>query len=608
MLRIAVCIKQIPLVEDANFDPVTKTIRRDGTNVISAFDLRALSLAVEFKQSLGAHATVLTMGPPQARAALTDALAMGMDRAVHLEDRAFAGSDTLATARTLAKWLKGEKFDLIMLGKYSLDAETGQVGPEIAELLGVAQITGVRKVRIEGRKIAAERESDEGYDEVECAMPAVLTCAERVAQPIRVKPEAAEQASARPIETVRAAALDSNPAQFGAAGSPTWVQEVRAVQSNHSKCRMIDATDPEAAAREVVAVLEAMGAHRRDGKTRRPVSAAIRKPARGRDLWVVCETDLKGEVTRGSIELLSHGDELVARLGGALVAVGFPAALARHAGVLASYGADDVIVLDHPALHSYTAEAAAEAVAHLVRERTPWGVLLNASERGRDWGPRLAARLGLGLTGDAIGIEFDGDGRMVALKPAFGGNIVAPILSKTFPQMATVRAGVLELAEPNRGREAAVETVRPQLAPALSRMIAARSLLDNSVAPLEGAHVVVGVGMGVGGPEGVAAVKDFARALGAGMCATRRVTDQGWIPRQLQVGLTGKAIDPRLYFAIGVRGAPNHTVGIKRAEVVVAINNDAEAPIFERATLGLVADWSAILPALAAAFKTKFAI
>jgi electron transfer flavoprotein alpha subunit len=608
MLRIAVCIKQIPLVEDANFDPVTKTIRRDGANVISAFDLRAISLAVEFKQSLGAHATVLTMGPPQARAALTDALAMGMDRAVHLEDRAFAGSDTLATARTLAKWLKSEKFDLIMLGKYSLDAETGQVGPEIAELLGIAQITGVRKVRIEGGTIAAERESDEGYDEVECAMPAVLTCAERVAQPIRVKPEAAEQASSRPIETVRAAALDSNPAQFGAAGSPTWVQEVRAVQTSHPQCRMIDAADPEAAAREVVAVLEAMGALRRNGKTRRPVSAAIRKPARGRDLWVVCETDLKGEVTRGSLELLSHGDGLVARLGGALVAVGFPSALARHAGVLASYGADYVVVLDHPALHSYTAEAAAEAVAHLVRERTPWGVLLNASERGRDWGPRLAARLGLGLTGDAIGIEFDGEGRMVALKPAFGGNIVAPILSKTFPQMATVRAGVLELAEPNRGREAAVETVRPQLAPALSRMIAAHSLLDNSVAPLEGAHVVVGVGMGVGGPEGVAAVKDFARALGAGMCATRRVTDQGWIPRQLQVGLTGKAIDPHLYFAVGVRGAPNHTVGIKRAEVVVAVNNDAEAPIFERATLGLVADWSAILPALGAALRTKFAM
>jgi len=608
VLRIAVCIKQIPLVEDANFDPVTKTIRRDGTNVISAFDLRAISLAVELKRSHGADTTAVTMGPPQAREALNDALAMGMDRAVHLEDRAFAGSDTLATARTLAMWLRRGNFDLIMLGKYSLDAETGQVGPEIAELLGVAQITGVRKVRIEGRTVAAERESDEGYDEVECAMPAVLTCAERVAQPIRVKPETAEQTGARPIETVRAAALDSDLAQFGAAGSPTWVQEVRAVRTSHPKCRMIDTADPVSAAHEVIAALGAMGALRREDKARRPVGANIRKPARGRDLWVACETDLAGAVTRGSLELLSHGDQLVARLGGALVAVGFPAVLARHAELLASYGADHVVVLDHPALQAYTPAAAAEAMAHLVRERTPWGVLLNASERGRDWGPRLAARLGLGLTGDAIGIEFDGEGRMVALKPAFGGNIVAPILSRTFPQMATVRAGVLELAAANSAREATVETVRPQLAPARGRTIAMHSLLDNSVAPLDGAHVVVGVGMGVGGPEGVAAVKDFARVLGAGMCATRRVTDQGWMPRQLQVGLTGKAIDPRLYFAIGVRGAPNHTVGIKRAEVVVAINNDPEAPIFEHAALGLVADWSAILPALCAAFRIQASV
>lgn len=607
MLRIAVCIKQIPLIEDANFDPVTKTIRRDGTNVISAFDLRAIALAAEFKQSLGAHTTVVTMGPPQARAALTEALAMGMDRAVHLEDRAFAGSDTLATARALAMWLKRESFDLVMLGKYSLDAETGQVGPEVAELLGVAQITGVRKLRIEGRTIVAERESEEGYDEIECALPAVLTCAERVAQPIRVKPEAAEQAKSRPIEAMRAAELDSNRALFGFAGSPTWVQEVRAVETSHPKCRMIDAADPARAAREAVAALDAMGALERTARARKSISGAPRKPARGRDLWVACETNLAGEVTRGTLELLSHGDEFATRLGGALVAVGLSTALARHAGLLASYGADRIVVLEHPALESYTPEAAAEAMAHLVRERTPWGVLLNASECGRDWGPRLAARLGLGLTGDAIGIELDAEGRMVALKPAFGGNIVAPILSKTFPQMATVRAGMLELAAPNRSREAAVETVRPQLEPALSRLVAAHSLLDASIALLEGAEVVVGLGMGVGGPEGVAAVKEFARALNAGMCATRRVTDQGWMPRQLQVGLTGKAIDARLYFAVGVRGAPNHTVGIKRAAFVVAINSDPEAPIFERATLGLVADWATMLPALADALRAKSA-
>jgi electron transfer flavoprotein alpha subunit len=266
-----------------------------------------------------------------------------------------------------------------------------------------------------------------------------------------------------------------------------------------------------------------------------------------------------------------------------------------------------VVALDHPALESYSPDSIAAAVAQLVRDRSPWGLLLPASERGRDWGPRLAARLGLGLTGDAIGLEIDDQNRMVALKPAFGGNVVAPILSRTYPQMATVRQGMLELAEPNAQRVAPVETFAPQISNPLSRTVARHSLLDETIEPLEGAEVVVGVGTGIGGAEGVAQATEFARVMHGALCATRRVTDAGWVPRQLQVGLTGKAIDPRLYFAIGVRGVPNHTVGIKRAETVVAINNDREAMIFERANFGIVADWSAVVPALTDAFRKRLA-
>ena len=605
MLKIAVCIKQIPLIEEANFDAVTKTIKRDGPAVISAYDLRAIALAVELKKSHGAETTVVTMGPPQARSALVDALAMGMDHAVHLEDRAFAGADTLATARALALWLARGKFDLIMLGKYSLDAETGQVGPEIAELIGAAQITGARKLEIDGRMLRAERESDEGFDEVEAAMPAVITCAERVAQPVKVKPGAADEAATKPIEVVRAAELGAEAKEFGLAGSPTWVQEVRVVTTPKTEPKFIDASDPERAATEVMSALESIGALKPRVHDRRPIATARRAGIRGRDLWIVCETDLEGRITRGTLELLSRGDELASRLGGALVAVGLDAGVARHAGLLASFGADLVLTVEHPALASYTPEAAAEAAAQLVLAHAPWGILIGATERGRDWGPRLAARLGLGLTGDAIDIELDAENRMVALKPAFGGNIVAPIYSKTFPQMATVRPGVLELAAPSESKQAEIQIAQMEVSAPKSRLIKAHSTLDPTIVQLEGAEVVVGIGTGVGGPDGVAKVAAFARVLGAAMCATRRVTDQGWVPRQLQVGLTGKSIDPRLYIAVGVRGAPNHTCGLKRAQTVVAINNDADALIFERANIGLVADWQSILPALQDAFQRR---
>ena len=457
MLKIAVCIKQIPLIEEANFDAATKTIKRDGPNVISAFDLRAISLAVELKNRHGAETTVVTMGPPQARDALVDALAMGIDRAVHLEDRAFAGADTLATARALAIWLARGNFDLIMLGKYSLDAETGQVGPEIAELIGAAQITGARKLEIDGRTLRAERESDEGFEEIEAGMPAVITCAERIAQPVKVKPGASEEAKTKPILSVRAAELGADPKEFGLAGSPTWVQEVRVVATPKTECKFIDSTDAERAAAEVVSALETIGALNPRVHNRRSIGSARRASNRNHDVWIVCETDLEGRVTRGTLELLSRGDELASRLGGALVAVGFDRAIAQHAGLLASFGADQVLIVEHPALVSYTPEAVAEAVAKLVLIHAPWGILIGATERGRDWGPRLAARLSLGLTGDAIDIELDSEHRMVALKPAFGGNIVAPIYSKTFPQMATVRPGVLELAAPSEAKQAEIQ-------------------------------------------------------------------------------------------------------------------------------------------------------
>jgi electron transfer flavoprotein alpha subunit len=605
VLKIAVCVKQIPLVEDANFDPVSKTIKRDGVNVMSAYDLRAIAQAVELKNSAGAETTVVTMGPPQAREVLVDALGMGIDHAVHLQDRAFAGSDTLATARALALWLAPHKFDLIMLGKYSLDAETGQVGPEIAELLGIAQIAGVRELRIEGQSLFAERESDEGIEEVESALPALLTCAERLINPIRIDPKTREAATSKPIISVRADELTDETGQFGFAGSPTWVQEVRAQESPKVECKMLDAADPDRAAEAVIAELEQRGALTRRVRKQRPIGDTIRKRVRGKDVWVVVETNLAGAITLGSLELLSAGDALATQVGGSLIAVGLAGTVAKHSGLLASYGADHIILASNPGLDNYSPETSAEAIAKLIRERTPWALLLSASERGRDWGPRLAARLRLGLTGDAIGLELDGEGRMVALKPAFGGNIVAPILSKTHPQMATVRQGVLQLAEPNPRREAEIETVRVELAKPLTRLVSATSTLDDSLAPLDGAEVVVGIGMGVGGPEGVERAKELAHAVDGAMCATRRVTDKGWVPRQLQVGLTGKTIEPRLYFSLGIRGVPNHTVGIKRAETVVAINADPDAPIFERANLGLVGDFAPLTRALAEAFGRR---
>ena len=604
-MEIAVCIKQVPLVEDVNFDFESKTIKRDGPNVISAFDLRAIALAVDLRGRLGGGTTVITMGPPQAREALLGALAMGIDRAVHIEDRGCAGADTLATARALARWLEPNGFDLIVLGKYTLDAETGQVGPEVAELLGIAQITGVRKLAIAGETLRAERESDEGFDLVECRMPALLTCAERLIAPIKVTPEAREDADAKPVEVVRLADLGGDAGDYGIAGSPTWVEEVSIVEQSHGPGRRIDGADPASAADETVRALEELGVLDGEAPQPPPVSAVQRQPKPGKDVWIACETDSTGDLSGVSLELATRGGEIADAIGGALGAILIGADMARHAPTLAGYGVDQVFVLDIPASAAGSADTVADACAGLVAERRPWGLFLPATQTGRDWGPRLAARLGLGLTGDAIGLEVDDDRRLIALKPAFGGNLVASVYSKTTPQMATVRPGMLHLGSPVAGRKAEVITLRPRVGTPLCTVIRSHSLIDRTIAPLERADTVIGIGMGVGGPEGVEKAKALARLLGASLCATRRVCDKGWLPRQLQVGLTGKGVNARLYIAAGVRGAPNHTVGLKGAGTIVAINTDAEAPIFDWADIGVVGDCATLLPALTEAFRRR---
>ena len=604
-MEIAVCIKQVPLIEDVNFDFESKTIKRDGPNVISAFDLRAIALAVDLKDRLGGGTTVITMGPPQAREALLGALAMGIDRAVHIEDLGCAGADTLATARTLARWLEPNGFDLIVLGKYTLDAETGQVGPEVAELLGIAQITGVRKLAIAGETLRAERESDEGFDLVECRMPALLTCAERLIAPIKVTPEGREDADAKPVEVVRLADLGGDAGDYGIAGSPTWVEGVNIVEQSHGPGRRIDGRDPASAADETVRALKELGLLDGEAPQPPPVSAVQRQPKPGKDVWIACETDSRGDLTGVSLELATRGGEIADDIGGALGAILIGADMARHAPTLADYGVDQVFVLDIPASAAGSADTVAEACAGLVAERRPWGLFLPATETGRDWGPRLAARLGLGLTGDAIGLEVDDDRRLIALKPAFGGNLVASIYSKTYPQMATVRPGMLRLGSPVAGRKAEVITLRPRVGTPLCTVIRSHSLIDHTIAPLERADTVIGLGMGIGGPDGVEKAKALARLLGASLCATRRVCDKGWLPRQLQVGLTGKGVNARLYIAAGVRGAPNHTVGLKGAGTIVAINTDPEAPIFDWADIGVVGDCATLLPALAEAFRRR---
>jgi electron transfer flavoprotein alpha subunit len=601
-MKVAICIKQVPLVTDLKFDPETKTLIREGVpNVINPYDRYAIVESVKLKKTYGGETVVVTMGPPQAREALVEALAMGCDRAVHIVDRAFAGSDTLATARALSLFLEKEGFDLIFCGKHSVDAETGQVGPEVAELLDIPQISGITKLEMakDGGHIKATRGTDEGREVIECDLPVLLSAEERLNRPGPTPPEALEAARSRPIEVVTANDLSQDHAIFGFAGSPTWVSEIYSVATERMPV-MLDG----AAVDEVVCTLtehlltQGLFGTWQGAQEVRRVKARPPGARPDRAVWVVAEI-LGGKVRSATHELLGKGVELADRLQGEVVAVLIGSHHANHAAELAAYGADRVLVVEGPQLNEFSPEGYANALAQAIQQCRSYAVLIPATDRGRDFAPRVAARLQLGLTGDAIGLEVNEQDQLVQLKPAFGGNIVAPILSKTFPQMATVRPGMLEALQPDWSRQPNIECLElPDVGPIRTQTVQTIQEVDATATSLEDADIVVAVGTGLERRENVKLVRELADVLGAAIGATRRVTDAGWLPRQHQVGLTGKAVAPKLYFALGIRGVMNHTIGIQRAQTIIALNKDPEAPIFQVANYGIVGNCLELIPAL----------
>ena len=327
------------------------------------------------------------------------------------------------------------------------------------------------------------------------------------------------------------------------------------------------------------------------------------------------------EVSGIALELIGKGKDLAKDLDTDVTAVLIGSDVKGLVDVLAEYGADKVIVVDDPELKEYRTEPYAHALASVINEFKPDIMLVGATAIGRDLGPRVSARVHTGLTADCTQLDI-GDFPMVAVpgkeqkhnqllmtRPAFGGNTIATIACPDFrPQMATVRPGVMQKAERVAGAKAEVIEFNPGFTPDnkyVEILEVVKAVSD--VADIMDAKILVSGGRGVGSAENFQMLEDLAEALGGTVSCSRAVVDSGWKPRDLQVGQTGKTVRPQVYFAIGISGAIQHVAGMEESDIIIAINKDEDAPIFDVADFGIVGDLNKVVPQLTAQLKAELA-
>lgn len=318
------------------------------------------------------------------------------------------------------------------------------------------------------------------------------------------------------------------------------------------------------------------------------------------------------KLSRIGFELLGKARELARDLETDVTAVLLGSGIRHLAEELAQYGADRVIVVDHPDLKEYMTEPYTHALSSVIQKYKPEIVLVGATAIGRDLGPRVSARVATGLTADCTKLEI-GDfplnpvpgreqkhNQLLMTRPAFGGNTIATIACPNHrPQMATVRPGVMQAIAPMAEVKAVVEEYDPGFVSNHKYV----EILDivkavTETSDIMDANILVSGGRGVGGPENFAILEELADALGGQVSCSRAAVDAGWKPRELQVGQTGKTVRPSVYFAIGISGAIQHVAGMEESDLIIAINKDETAPIFEVADYGIVGDWRKIVPDL----------
>lgn len=597
-MKISVCAKQVPVLSMMRFDNNSRRLLREGVpSEMNYFDLLAINGAVAMKSSDFDEVSVFTMGPPQAKDVLIQGMALGADNGIHLTDILFSGSDTLATARALALALRSREYDLVICGSHSVDSETGQVGPQIAEFIGATLITNVTKVRIEpDYSVTAQRVTDAGVETVHFFTPALLTVTEGFGEERFPDRQSMDLASKKSITVLSVNDLAEDTSLFGLKGSPTRVGEIFSVSYRREKLILKDKAPRNAIDELIKYLINKNIFDTTSDQVKSLDRGGIRDMGPMGSIWVWVDIST-GTINPISYELLGLASPLANSLGTNVTVAVLGSMNRKFYSILTAFGADKILYDESDCLIEFDGASYSNVLSDAISKYDPWAVILPSTINGRELGGRISSKLGLGMTGDCISLRINAEGKLVQNKPAFGGNVIAPITSNTRPYICTIRPGIGEALKANYKTEPCLEVLELNHLPESSFTLVHRNEFSEAQqSRIESASRVVGVGMGIGKSSHLSSVRTMARALRAEIGCTRDVVDAGWLPRQAQIGVSGKSIAPLLYIALGIRGPFNHTVGVQKAKTIVAINTNRRAPIFKTCDFGIIGDVHQYLP------------
>lgn len=323
--------------------------------------------------------------------------------------------------------------------------------------------------------------------------------------------------------------------------------------------------------------------------------------AQFKNVFIWGEWERKGgeiKIKNVVLELLGKGKDVANKLGESLAVI-LPGKDVKHLiPELFHHGADTVYLCEHELLDHYSTDGFTNVIASIISTEKPSVVLYGATPNGRDLAPRIAGRLALGLTADCTGLDINSSRQLVQTRPAFGGNIMASILSPyTRPQMSTVRPGVFPKPKPDTSKTGKTQEVEVNLKPiSIRTKIIEEIPSEDEGINIEEANILVSAGRGIGSKENLEMIQEMAKVINGTVSGSRALVDLGWIPHPQQVGQSGKTVAPTLYFALGISGAIQHLVGMTSSDAVVAINKDPDATIFDVADFGIVGDIMEIIP------------